>query len=301
MVAEWKRIFVKQNTTSYKLKQYLMFAGPGTILFLAVVIVPFIYGLYLTLTSWDGTSLSKPFVGLENFANAFKDTTYWQAMGRTMIYSIFAVIFINIVAFALAYLVTSGVKGQNFFRAGFFVPNLIGGIVLGYIWQFVFNRAFVAIGNAISSGTTVSLLSTPNGAMFCLILVSVWQYAGYMMLIYVAGFMSVSKDVHEAAMIDGCTPSQAMKNVTIPLMRSSFVQCIFLSITRCFVVYDVNLSLTKGEPFGSSVMAAMHVYNQAFTYKNYGLGQAEAVILFLVCAIVGVTQVMVGKRGEVEA
>ena len=279
-----------------------MFAGPGTVLFLAVVIVPFIYGLYLTLTSWDGTSLSKPFVGLQNFADAFKDTTYWQAMGRTVIYSAFAVILINIVAFALAYLVTSGVKGQNFFRAGFFVPNLIGGIVLGYVWQFVFNRAFVAIGNAISGGTTtVSLLSTPNGAMFCLILVSVWQYAGYMMLIYVAGFMSVSKDVQEAAMIDGCTPSQAMKNVTIPLMRSSFVQCIFLSITRCFVVYDVNLSLTKGEPFGSSVMAAMHVYNQAFTYKNYGLGQAEAVILFLVCAIVGVTQVMVGKRGEVEA
>ena len=278
-----------------------MFAGPGTVLFLAVVIVPFVYGLYLTLTSWDGVSLSKPFVGMQNFADAMKDTTYWQAMGRTVIYSVFAVILINIVAFALAYLVTSGVKGQNFFRAGFFVPNLIGGIVLGYVWQFVFNRAFVAIGNAIGSGNTTSLLSTPNGAMFCLILVSVWQYAGYMMLIYVAGFMSVSKDVQEAAMIDGCTPSQAMKNVTIPLMRSSFVQCIFLSITRCFVVYDVNLSLTKGEPFGSSVMAAMHVYNQAFTYKNYGLGQAEAVILFLVCAIVGVTQVMVGKRGEVEA
>jgi raffinose/stachyose/melibiose transport system permease protein len=111
----------------------------------------------------------------------------------------------------------------------------------------------------------------------------------------------VSKDVKEAALIDGCTSRQAMMNVTIPLMRSSFVQCIFLSITRCFVVYDVNLSLTKGEPFGSSVLAAMHVYNQAFTYKNYGLGQAEALILFIVCAVVGVTQVMVGKRGEVEA
>ena len=278
-----------------------MFAGPGTVLFLAVVIVPFLYGLYLTFTSWDGVSLSKPFVGLQNFADAFKDTTYWQAMGRTVIYSIFAVILINIVAFLLAYLLTSGVKGQNFFRAGFFVPNLIGGIVLGYVWQFVFNRAFVAIGKALGNAGAVSLLSSPNGAMFCLILVSVWQYAGYMMLIYVAGFMSVSNDVKEAAMIDGCTPSQAMWNVTVPLMRSSFVQCIFLSITRCFVVYDVNLSLTKGEPFGSSVMAAMHVYNQAFTYKNYGLGQAEAVILFLVCAIVGVTQVMVGKKGEVEA
>ena len=102
-------------------------------------------------------------------------------------------------------------------------------------------------------------------------------------------------------MIDGCTPSQAMWNVTIPLMRSSFVQCIFLSITRCFVVYDVNLSLTKGEPYNTSVMAAMHVYNTAFTYKKYGLGQAEALILFVVCAIVGVTQVYIGKKGEVAA
>ena len=267
---------MKQNTLSYKVKQYLMFGGVGTALFLCVVIAPFLYGLYLTLTSWDGVSRAKPFVGLQNFAAAFNDTTYWQAMGRTLVYSVFAVILINIVAFALAYLVTSGVKGQNFFRAGFFVPNLIGGIVLGYVWQFVFNRAFVAIGKALG-GSSVSLLAT------------------------VAGFMSVSKDVQEASLIDGCTPAQAMKNVTIPLMRSSFVQCIFLSITRCFVVYDVNLSLTKGEPFGSSVMAAMHVYNQAFTYRNFGLGQAEAVILFLVCAIVGVTQVLVGKRGEVEA
>jgi len=292
---------MKQNTLSYKVKQYFMFAGPGTVLFLAVVIIPFIYGLYLTMTSWDGVSLTKPFVGAENFVNAFKDTAYWAAMGRTVIYSAVAVILINVVAFVLAYLVTKGIKGQNFFRAGFFVPNLIGGIVLGYIWKFVFNRAFVAIGSAITGGTAPSLLSTPHGAMFCLILVSVWQYAGYMMLIYVAGFMSVSADIKEAAMIDGCNPRQAMWQVTVPLMRASFVQCIFLSITRCFVVYDVNLSLTKGEPFNSSVMAAMHVYNQAFTYKKYGLGQAEALILFIVCAVVGVTQVVIGKRGEVEA
>jgi len=292
---------MKQNTLSYKIKQYFMFAGPGTILFFCVVIVPFIYGLYLTFTSWDGVSSTKPWVGLSNYAAAFADKDYWAALGRTAIYSVFAVVLINILAFFLAYLVTSGVKGQNFFRSGFFVPNLIGGIVLGYVWKFVFNRAFVALGSAIAGGTAPSLLSTPNGAMFCLIVVSVWQYAGYMMLIYVAGFMSVSEDVKEASSIDGCTASQTMWNVTVPLMRASFVQCLFLSITRCFVVYDVNLSLTKGEPFGSSVMAAMHVYNQAFTYKNYGLGQAEALILFVVCAIVGVTQVMIGKKGEVEA
>ena len=290
-----------QNSLSYKTRQFLMFAGPTAVLFCATVLVPFVYGLYLTFTSWDGVSATKPFAGIDNYVAAFQDTAFWQAMGRTTIYSFFAVILINIVAFALAYLVTSGVRGQNFFRAGFFIPNLIGGIVLGYVWKFVFNRAYVAVAQAIVGGSVPSPLSTPGGAMFCLILVAVWQYAGYMMLIYVAGFMSVSSTLKEAALIDGCTPSQAMWNVTIPLMRSSFVQCLFLSITRCFVVYDVNLSLTKGEPFNSSVMAAMHVYNQAFTYKNYGLGQAEALILFVVCAIVGVTQVYVGKKGEVSA
>ncbi len=290
-----------KNKMSYKVGQFMMFAGPAVILFCATVIIPFIYGLYLTFTSWDGVSNEKPFVGFANYIASFTDTAYWQALGRTVIYSVFSVILINVVAFLLAYMVTSGVKGQNFFRAGFFIPNLIGGIVLGYVWKFVFNRAFVAIGEAISQGTVPSLLSTTNGAMFCLILVSVWQYAGYMMLIYVAGFMSVPESLKEAALIDGCTPSQAMKNVTIPLMRASFVQCIFLSITRCFMVYDMNLSLTKGEPFNSSVMAAMHVYNQAFTYKNYGTGQAEALILFVVCAIVGVTQVYIGKKGEVAA
>jgi raffinose/stachyose/melibiose transport system permease protein len=287
---------------SYKSKQYIMFAGISTLLFAAVVIVPFIYGLYLTFTSWDGVSKKKPFVGLANYIATFQDTAYWQAIGRTLIYSVIAVILVNVVAFILAYLVTSGVKGQNFFRAGFFIPNLIGGIVLGYVWKFVFNRAFVALGNALSIGfLSTSWLATTNGAMLCLIIVSVWQYAGYMMLIYVAGFMSVSNDVLEAAKIDGCTDFQTILHISVPLMVSSFVQCLFLTVTRCFMVYDVNLSLTNGEPFNSSVMAAMHVYNQAFTYKNYGTGQAEALVLFVICAVVGILQVYVGKKAEVSA
>ena len=290
------------NTMSYKTKQFLMFAGLTTAAFFAVVILPFIYGLYLTFTSWDGVSKNNPFVGLANYMSAFADTDYWQALGRTFIYAVIAVILVNVVAFLLAFLVTSGVKGQNFFRAGFFVPNLIGGIVLGYIWKFVFNRALVALGTSLSIGAlSTSWLATTNGAMLCMIIVSVWQYAGYMMLIYVAGFMSVSADVLEAAMIDGCTGIQTIVHISVPLMVSSFVQCLFLTITRCFMVYDVNLSLTKGEPFGSSVMAAMHVYNQAFTYKNYGTGQAEALILFIVCAVVGVLQVYIGKKAEVSA
>ncbi|HIW60180.1 MAG TPA: sugar ABC transporter permease [Candidatus Anaerobutyricum avicola] len=287
---------------SYKSKQYIMFAGITTLVFVAVVIAPFIYGLYLTFTSWDGVSRDKPFVGLANYVATFQDSAFWAALGRTFFYSIIAVILVNVVAFILAYLVTRGVKGQNFFRAGFFIPNLIGGIVLGYVWKFVFNRALVAIGESLSVGAlSTSWLSTPNGAMACLIIVAVWQYAGYMMLIYVAGFMSVSNDVLEAAKIDGCTDFQTIVHISVPLMVSSFVQCLFLTITRCFMVYDVNLSLTKGEPFNSSVMAAMHVYNQAFTYKNYGTGQAEALVLFIVCAVVGVLQVYIGKKAEVSA
>lgn len=292
---------MKQNKLSYKVGQFLMFAGPATILFAAVVIVPFFYGLYLTFTSWDGVAANKPFVGLQNYKDAFADTAYWDALGRTVVYSVISVVLVNIVAFALAYLVTSGLKSQNFFRAGFFIPNLIGGIVLGYVWKFMFNRAFVAIGTAVVGHDTSSLLGTTNGALFALILVSVWQYAGYMMLIYVAGFMGVDDSLREAALIDGCSNGQAMRHVIIPLMRASFVQCIFLSTTRCFMVYDLNLSLTKGEPFNSSVMAAMHVYNKAFVYKNYGVGQAEALILFIICAVIGMIQVYVGKKGEVAA
>ena len=293
---------MKTNTMSYKCRQFLMFAGVTTAVFVAVVIVPFIYGIYLTLTNWDGVSKQKPFVGLANYVATFSDGAYWQAMGRTFLYSVIAVVLVNVVAFILAFLVTSGVKGQNFFRAGFFTPNLIGGIVLGYIWKFVFHRAFVALGNTFSVGVmSTSRLATTGGAMLCLIIVSVWQYAGYMMLIYVAGFMSVPDDVLEAARIDGCTYSQSIVYVSVPLMVSSFVQCLFLTVTRCFMVYDVNLSLTNGEPFNSSVMAAMHVYNQAFTYKNFGVGQAEALVLFVVCAVVGVLQVYVGKKGEVSA
>lgn len=130
---------MKQNKLSYKIGQYLMFGGPATILFFAVVILPFFYGLYLTFTSWNGVSAKKPFVGLDNYKTAIADTAYWQSLGRTFVYSVIAVVLVNIVAFLLAYMVTSGIKGQNFFRAGFFIPNLIGGIVLGYVWKFVFN------------------------------------------------------------------------------------------------------------------------------------------------------------------
>ena len=185
-----------QNKFHYKAMMFLSFAGPAVILFSAVVIVPFIFGLYLTFTGWDGISSSIPFVGFENYLSLFKDTSFWISLGRTILYAVIAVILANVVAFALAYLVTSKIKGSNFFRAAFFTPNLIGGIVLGYIWQFVFKQAILVIGKATGiSLFSTSWLSDPFKAFWALIIVTVWQLSGYLMLIYIAGLMGVSDDL----------------------------------------------------------------------------------------------------------
>lgn len=297
-----RNVFMGKNSMGKKIKTYIMFAGPAMFFFLAVVIVPFIYGVYLTFTGWDGISEKKDFVGFTNYLEAFADKNFWSALLLTLGYVALSTLIVQIVAFLLAYFLTSGFKGQNFLRAGFFTPNLIGGIVLGFIWQFVFSKGFIAFGELTSILLfESSWLSDPLKAFFSLVLVTVWQYSGYMMLIYVAGFVGVPKDLIEAASIDGCTSSQTTRHIIVPMMTQSFVICIFLTLTRCFMVYDLNVSLTGGEPYGSTIMAALHVYQKAFKSKQYGLGQAESLVLFIVVASVAVVQYYIGKKKEVEA
>ena len=237
--------------SSNKGKDFCVFALPGLFCFLAVVMVPFVYGIYLTLTDWNGVSSVKNFVGLSNFAAVMRDAQFWKSLLLTFKYVIAVVVLVNVIAFLLAYILTRGIKGQNFFRAGFFTPNLIGGIVLGYI--------------------------------------------------YVAGFMGLSEDVLEAASIDGASGWVKMKNIILPLMMSSVTICLFLTLSRAFMVYDVNLSLTGGAPYGTTEMAAMHVYEKAFTSRQFGVGQAEAFILFIIVACISGIQVYTTKKREVEA
>ena len=283
-------------------KDFCMFALPGMFCFFAVVVIPFVYGIYLTMTDWNGVAKVKNFIGLKNFAGVMHDKQFWISLGRTFKYVIVVVILVNVIAFAIAYLLTRGIKGQNFFRAGFFTPNLIGGIVLGYIWQFVFSRVFVNIGETTGWKLfEASWLSDPNKAFAAMVLVSVWQLSGYMILIYVAGFMGLSEDVMEAASIDGASGWVRMKNIVMPLMMSSVTICLFLTLSRAFMVYDVNLSLTAGGPYGSTEMAAMHVYEKAFTSRQFGVGQAEALILFIIVAVISGIQVYLTKKQEVEA
>lgn len=283
-------------------KDFCVFALPGMFCFAAVVIVPFLYGVYLTLTDWNGVSSVKNFVGLSNFVGVMQDSQFWTSLLLTFKYVVFVVVIVNVLAFGIAYLLTRGIKGQNFFRAGFFTPNLIGGIVLGYIWQFVFSRVFVSIGEATGwSLFEISWLSEPTKAFAALVIVSVWQLSGYMILIYVAGFMGLSPDVMEAADIDGASGLVKLTNIIIPLMMSSITICLFLTLSRAFMVYDVNLSLTAGAPYGTTEMAAMHVYEKAFTSRQFGVGQAEALILFVIVAIISGLQVYLTKKQEVDA
>ena len=280
---------------------YLTFAGPAMLFFFLVVIVPLVYGVYLTFTDWDGLSSNINYVGLSNYIEALKDKAFLDSLLLTLEYVFLSVISVNIIAFGLAYLLTSGIKGQNFLRAGFFAPNLIGGLILGYIWQFVFSRVLVGLYDYIPLGIfQKSWLSSPNTAFAALIIVTAWQYSGYMLIIYISGFVGIPKDLIEAAKIDGANEGKVTRHIRLPLMVPSFVICLFLSITRTFKVYDLNLSLTGGGPYDSTKLAAMHIYTKAFENYKYGTGQAEALILFLVMAIISLTQTYMGKKREVE-
>lgn len=291
----------RKESFSSKFWTFLIFAGPAVISFFLVVVIPMIYGVYLTFTSWDGFSSAKPWVGLTNYIGVFQDTDFWVSLWITVKYVFLSVIFINAIAFALAYLLTSGIKGQNFLRAGFFTPNLIGGIVLGYIWQFIFSRVMVNLYDILALPMFAkSWLSSPEGAFAAMVIVTTWQYSGYMLLIYISGFVSVPQELTEAARIDGGNSGQVTRFITIPMMIPSFVICLFLSLTRCFKVYDLNLALTGGGPYNSTKMAAMHIYTQAFENHRYGLGQAEALVLFAIMGIIAFVQIYTGKRREVE-
>ena len=288
--------------SKHKGKDFCMFALPGMFCFFAVVIIPFLYGVYLTFTDWDGVSSEKNFIWFENFKGVIRDGEFWTSLLLTFKYVILVVVLVNVIAFVIAYLLTRGMKGQNFFSAGFLTPNMIGRIVLGYIWQFVFSRVFVSIGESTGWGLfEASWLSDPDLAFAALVLVTVWQLSGYMILIYVAGFMGLSEDVMEAASIDGASGWMKMRKIVLPLMMSSITICLFLTLSKAFMVYDVNLSLTSGGPYGTTQMAAMHVYEKAFTSRQFGVGQAEALILFIVVACISGLQVYLTKKQEVEA
>ncbi|WP_426349926.1 carbohydrate ABC transporter permease [Alloiococcus sp. CFN-8] len=281
---------------------FLIFGAPAIFAFTAVILVPLIFGLYLTFTNWSIQVGNHSFVAFDNYKEVFRDKTFLSQLWFTLKYVFFTVIFSNVGAFFLGLALTKNIKGQNFLRTGFFTPNLIGGLILGYLWQFLFSRVMPFLGSEFGWELfQTSWLTDTNKAFWALVIVNSWQLMGYLMIVYIAGFMSVPSDVLEAADIDGASKFRKVINIILPLSIQGIVVCLFLSISRSFLTYDLNLALTNGGPYGSTELASYHIVQKAFLSNNYGVGQAEAVVLFLIVAAIALTQSYLMKRMEVEA
>ena len=275
------------------IKHYMpIFVLPTLCAFILGFIVPFIMGIGLSFCKFTTVTDAK-FVGLSNYVDALQDTVFRHSFWYTALFAVVSLAVINVIAFALAMALTQKMRGTNVFRTIFFMPNLIGGIVLGYIWQLIFNGILSKFGTAL-------MLNEWYGFFGMIILVS-WQQIGYMMIIYIAGLQSIPGDVMEAAQIDGASGIQRLFKVTIPMMMPSITICMFLSITNGFKLFDQNLSLTAGEPAKMSEMMALNIFNTFYGRTGWeGVGQAKAVLFFILVVGIGIIQLRATRSKEVQ-
>ena len=282
------------------LKKFMKFAALPLAIFTVVLVVPFVNGFYYTFTDWDGFKVDK-FVGFSNYAESFADPKFWTTLRFTGLFVVVSLVLVNVVAFGLALIVTSNLRSRNLLRTLFFVPNLVGGVVLGVIWQFIFNSAIVALANKYDWELfKQSWLQDTNKAFWALIIVTVWQSSGYMMIVYITGLVSIETDVLEASQIDGASPLRTLFAIKIPLMAQAFTIALFLTLRGGFMAYDVNVALTEGGPFRTTELISLHIFQDAFGEGNFGTGQSKAVIMFIVVALAALVQVTISKRYEVQ-
>ncbi|MGD9938930.1 MAG: carbohydrate ABC transporter permease [Clostridia bacterium] len=286
----------------------VLFVMPCVFAFVMIIIIPFFFGLYFSMTDWNGINNAANFVGLKNFRYLLSTPDFLYSFLITIGYTIISILFVNIVSFTLSLIVTSKLRRRNFYRAGFFVPYLIGGIVLGYIWQFLLNNILVDIGNNLAiSALQTSFLSMPDSVIWTMALVNTWQYAGYIMLIYVASIQSIPASLMEAASVDGANYFSRVFHILIPMMANAFTISLFLTLTTSFKQFDMNLTLTNGGPatrfldvpVKASQLLAMNIFNTA-TANRMAEAQAKAVVLFIALLVVSLLQVSINKKKEVE-
>lgn len=295
---------------------FWVFLAPILLAFAMVVVVPFLIGSFYSLTDWNATIRTGDgvkFVGLDNYLRSFRDPAFLYSFIFTTIYTIINVAVINVVAIAVALVVTSRLRLRNLHRMGFFVPYLIGGLILGYLWQFIFNNAIPAIGARIGF---LSFLAKPENlilgkiptALLALVTVGTWQQAGYIMMIYVAAIEGVPQELFEAARIAGASNWQQFRAITVPMIAQAFTITLFLTLVNSFKQFDVNFALTFGGPatnfmgesiFGTELLA-MNIYTTAFVGNDLAAGQARAVVFFLVLVVFSLIQVYYNKRKELE-
>ena len=273
-------------------KYFPIFALPTLVAFTLGFIVPFIMGIYLSFCEFTTITDAK-FVGLKNYVRIFTDSTFTHALWYTALFTVVSVLAINVLAFAIAMLLTKGIKGTNVFRTVFFMPNLIGGIVLGYIWQILLNGILENFGRTLTYSSSYGFWG--------LVVLMCWQQIGYMMIIYIAGIQNIPGELIEAAKIDGATNGQVLRHVTIPMVMPSITICTFLTLTNSFKLFDQNLALTAGEPSNNSQMLALNIYETFYNRTGWeGAGQAKAVIFFVIVAIIAMAQNKLTRSKEVQ-
>ncbi|WP_049790134.1 carbohydrate ABC transporter permease [Paenibacillus sp. JDR-2] len=274
------------------------------IVFTIIVLIPFLLGFYFSFTEWNGLDLDKAkWIGMDNIHRIFtNDDKFWASFKFTLKFTVVTVVVTNVLALILGLLLTRPMRGRNTLRTIFFLPNMIGGILLGYIWQFIFTKGFKTIGEMTGwHFFELPWLGTPETGFWGLVIVFVWQTTGYMMVIYIAAIVGVPKDLMEAATIDGATYFQTVRKVIMPLVMPAITVCLFLTTSGAFKMFDLNLSLTKGGPGTSTQSLAYNIYAEALVNNRYGLGTAKAMLFFFAVSIIAVTQVWLTKRKEVEA
>lgn len=286
----------------------IIFLFPLLFAFFITVILPMFLGLFYSFTDWNGIEYHN-FVGVENYAKMFRQPSFVWSILITALFVVANMILVNLVAFLLALLCTSKLKGMGFFRAAYFLPNLIGGIVLGYIWQFIFANVVTMMTNSLFN-VRHSMLANTNTAFAGIVIVYIWQYAGYIMLIYITGLNTVPGDVLEAAAIDGANPMQTLFEIKIPMIAPTITICTFLTLTSAFKQFDVNLSLTNGAGAVPSFMGefitngtemlALNIYSTAITERSYSYAQSKAFLFFVILACVSILQVRISNKKEVE-
>ncbi|MEM1505110.1 sugar ABC transporter permease [Domibacillus sp. 8LH] len=278
---------------------FWLFLAPVLFALGVVVLLPLIYGIIYSFTDWDGVNAAE-FIGVKNYIELFSDEGFLRSLWFTFKFSVASVIVINIMGLGLAMLVTSYIKSKNVLRTIFFMPNLIGGLILGFIWQFIFTKVFDAIGRATGIEWLQGWLSDSQTGFWGMVILMSWQMAGYIMIIYIAYLENVPRDLLEAAEIDGANAWQRFRNITFPLVMPAFTVSLFLTLSNAFKIYDQNLSLTNGGPFDSTKMVAMDIVQTAFQLNQMAEAQAKAVIFFIIVAIISLTQVYINKKKEVE-
>ena len=274
-------------------KYFAVFVLPTLVAFVIAFLLPFLFGLYLSFTRF-ATVTNTQWVGLENYIRAFTDNNdFLHALGITAAFTVVSACSVNLLAFGLALLLTRGLRGTNLFRTVFFMPNLIGGIVLGYIWQLIINGLLLRAG--------VDITYDPKYGFWGLVVLMNWQMIGYMMIIYIAGLQNLPGDVLEAAEIDGASPWQKLRRVTIPMVMPSITICTFLTLTNSFKLFDQNFALTAGAPRKKTAMLALDIYNTFYgRIGDEGVGQAKAVLFFLMVAAIAALQLRATRSREVE-